>query len=145
MNPLKGEAGLDLGGGRVLTLVFDYEAMIAAEATYGQPIGVVSDHADRGFVGALRALLFGTLRTRHADIDLAEATHICFAHAQAVQRALDQAAKNSMPADDGEERDEARPPRAGTRSGGSGAKRGSTPKPSSARPRGRSTSSSPRG
>jgi hypothetical protein len=148
-NPLRGEAALIIGEGdgeRFLTLVFDYEAMIVAEATYGEPIGVVSDHADRGFVGAIRAMLFGTLRAHHPEIDLAEATHICFTQARAVKAAMDEAARNSMPPPQGEEeRDEARPRRAGTRSGASGAKQGSTPKASSARPRARSRSSSPRG
>ena len=146
MNPLRGEATLDLGDDGLLTLVFDYEAMIVAEATYGQPIGVVSDHADRGFVGALRAMLFGTTRAHHSDLTLADVTEIFFHHAAAAKAALDAAAKNSMPAPvQGEERDAARPRSAGTSSGRSGAKPGSTPKPSSARPRGRSASSSPRG
>lgn len=147
MNPLRGEAELDLGDDGLFTLVFDYEAMIVAEATYGQPIGVVSDHADRGFVGALRAMLFGTTRAFHPELDLADVTAIFFQHAAAAKAALDAAAKNSMPApsaDAGEGRDASGPRRAGKSSGRSGAKPGSTPKPSSARRRGRSASSSAR-
>lgn len=146
MNPMLGEAELDLGGGNEFTLVFDYEAMIVAEATYGQPLGVTSVHADQGFVGALRAMLFGATRAFHPNLTLAEATDIVFNHAPAVKAALNEAAKNSMPttkpAEDG---DGAGPPRAGTRSGGNGVKRGSTRKASSARPRARSASSSPPG
>ena len=148
MNPMLGEAELDLGNGHEFTLVFDYEAMIVAEATYGQPLGVASVHADQGFVGALRAMLFGATRAFHPDLTLAEATDIVFSHAPKVKAALNEAAKNSMPPDagkDAEGKEGDNPPPAGTRSGGNGVKRGSTRKPSSARPPARSASSSPRG
>lgn len=137
MNPFKGEAELVIPDQGRFTLVFDYEALIVAEATYGQPVGITSFHADQGFVGALRALLFGATRAHHRDVTLSDATDMVFRYADAVREALDKAAQNSMPpADDAAEgRKDPRPSRRGTNSGANGAKQGSTPTGSGGRRR----------
>lgn len=118
-NAMKGEAALALADGRSLTLVLDFEAMVAAEGAYGKPIGALMADAAAGFVGAVRAMLYGTLRARHPDLTLSDATGIFLANGEAVSAAIERAALASFP-EAGEDRDASGPSPAGTPSGGNG-------------------------
>lgn len=137
-NPLKGEVPVALADGRQLVLVLDIEALIEAEAAYGKPMRVMMQDAAREFIGALRAVLFGALRTHHPDITLREAAGMLSNQrdAEAISDALGRAAEAGFP-QTAEGKQGANPP--GTSSGASGAKRGSTPTPSGGRRRARSS------
>lgn len=87
-NRVRGEEALRLKDGREFTLVLDFEAMVAAESSYGQPIGVLLQHWSSGFLGAMRCMLFGALRSNHADLSLEDAGAIVEADAEAVNKAL---------------------------------------------------------
>lgn len=124
MNPVLGEAALKLRDGRTFTLVLDFEAMVAAESAYGKPIAQTLDDADKGFLGATRSLLFGTLRAHHPDVTLQDATAIYVGNGNEVVSALEaaSAASRAKRAED-KEPGKARP-RRGKSSGSNGAKRG---------------------
>lgn len=129
-NPLKGEARLQLNDGRSLALVLDFDGLIAAEQAYGKPLARLMAEAGEGFMGALRAILWGALQRHHADMTMAEVGEIMLGSQQSVMAAVESAIDASMPASgsaSGSEGDNAgnagnRP--AGKRSGRSGAKRG---------------------
>lgn len=133
MNPLKGEAPLKLADGRELTLAMDFEALVAAETAYGKPIAHVMLDAQRGFLGASRAFLFGALRTHHPEMTPAEASALILSDGEAVLAALEVATELAFPKA-AEGKQGANPPRGGTGSGGSGAKRASTRPRSGKRP-----------
>ena len=139
-NALKGEVPLVLADGRTLTLVMDFEALIAAEAAYGKPLAVLMVDALGGYVGASRAILFGALRTRHPEITLRAAAEMLASDGAAVEAALDAASAAAFPEAAAEGGDEKNPPPVhaprGKRSGGSGAKPGSTQTRSGGRPLG---------
>lgn len=138
MNPLKGETPLKAGE-REFTLVLDHEALIEAEALYGKPLATVMAHAALGFVGAVRAMLYGALRAHHPEVTPKEASALTLEHMEAVGEALGQAAEAAFPqATEGKQG--AHPP--GPSSGANGAKRGSTRTGSSKSPPARSRSSS---
>lgn len=128
-NPVRGEADLKLKDGRTLTLVLDFEAYVAAEAAYGKPLAALTIDAATGFVGAMRAMFFGALRSNHLDIDVLEAGRIMSTDAVAVEAAMELAAKRAYPEED-KEPGKAESPRHGKASGASGAKSASTRKPS---------------
>jgi hypothetical protein len=123
MNPIKGEVPLKLSDGREFVLVLDIEALVEAEAAYGKPVAQVMADASAGFIGASRALLYGSLRARHPSITLREASAI-MVDGEHVLDALSAAAEAAMPSDASTEGNAARPkpsPR-GKSSGRSGAK-----------------------
>jgi hypothetical protein len=92
--------------------------------------------ASQGFIGAIRALLFGALRARQPEITAAETAEIIMADFDAVGTALQAATDNGFPKAEGKKPGNAPP--AGKTSGRSGAKPASTRKPSGAQPRARS-------
>lgn len=127
MNVVKGEVPLKIRGGREFVLVLDFEALVAAEAAYAKPLAQLTVDAAAGFVGALRAMLFGALLRHQPGTTLADAAAIFQADALAVHAALTAAGEAAYPpADAAEDREPGKAPRAprGTRSGRSGAKRG---------------------
>lgn len=125
-NALKGERGVTLKDGRRLTLVFDMEALIAAEALYGKPMAMVLADAQKGFVGATRALIFGATRPHHAELTPGEVAEFIATDGKALAQALGDAHAAAMPepAKGTEGKGREAKPRAGKRSGGSGAKPG---------------------
>lgn len=132
-NPAKGEAVLTLPDGREYMLVLDFEALAAAERVYGAPIAQVTVDAGAGFVGALRAMLYGSLRAHHAKITPEEAGDIFMADGRAVQAALEEASKAAYP--DPKEGKKSGNAQAGKNSGRNGAKQGSTRKSSGSKRR----------
>lgn len=135
-NATKGEAVLTLPDEREFVLVLDFEALAAAERLYGAPIAQVTIDAGAGFIGALRAMLYGALRKHHAGVTPEEAGRIFSADGRAAQRALEEASKLAYPEPtEGEKSGNARP---GNSSGRNGAKQGSTRKGSGSKPRARS-------
>lgn len=126
-NPVKGEVPLTLTDGRQFTMVLDMEAMIEAEGVYRQPLARLLVDAASGFVGASRALLYGTLRAHHRDVTVSDAANIIGSDAESVTSALEAAIDAAYPSPtEGKER--ANPP--GKTSGVNGVKRGSSRKPS---------------
>lgn len=131
-NLLKGEVPLVLADKREFTLVFDMDALIEAEGAYGKPMHQLAADASQGFLGALRAMLYGALRARHPDVALEEVSDIILEDTLSVTTALTKALERSMP-EPGPSgpAGNARPaPQRGRISGGNGAKRSSTRKPS---------------
>lgn len=122
MNPIKGEVPLKLPDGREFTLVLDMEALVEAEGAYGKPLARMMADAQLGFVGAIRAMLYGALRYRHPSVTLREASEMFVGYRDEISAALENATLAAMP----EDKEGANPPRAkaprGKRSGGSGAK-----------------------
>lgn len=132
-NILKGEVDLPLADKRTLTLVFDMDALIEAESAFGQPMKVVVAQAEAGFMGAVRALLYGALRARHPEITMAETSAILVANTEEITLALTRALDEAMPdpastASAGGKAAAPVKPRRGATSGGSGARRSSTRK-----------------
>lgn len=122
-NPARGEAQLPLNDGRELTLVLDFEALITAEAAFGQPLALLLGRAMTGFVGARRALLFAALRALHPEITLEEAGQITLTDGEAVDDALAAAIERAYPSlDSGEGKQGSHPRQRGKSSGRSGAK-----------------------
>lgn len=119
-NPVKGEVPLRLSDGRAFTLVLDFEALVQAESAYGKPLSQTMADASAGFVGALRALLYGALQANHPGVSLREASEIYLTNADAVTTALTEAGNAAMPTSKGDG-EGANPP--GKNSGRSGAKR----------------------
>lgn len=120
-NATKGEVSLKLSDGRQFTLVLDMEAFVEAESAYGKPLPLMMKDAGAGFVGAVRAMLYGALRAKHPQITLRDASGMFQTDAEAVSAALEQAAELAFPKGDGsEDKEGARPP--GKSSGRSGAK-----------------------
>lgn len=140
-NRLKGEVPLELPDGRSFTLVLDHEALIAAEGLYEKPLARLMADAVAGFAGSLRAMFYGALRAHHPAVTVREASAVFFENMDLVGDALIAAGDAAFP-DAAEGKDGGNPPAkarpAGKRSGGSGAKRGSSRKDSSGRPRARS-------
>lgn len=125
-NPLKGEALLRLADGRELTLVLDFEALVAAETGYGKPLPQLLGDAAAGFMGAQRALLAGALSRHHPQISPREAGEMLLSEVDAVADALGRVMQSSHPAGTTEVKKPGNAPRrpAGKNSGRSGAKRG---------------------
>lgn len=121
-NTVKGEAELVLSDGRTFTLVMDFEAFVAAEGLYRQPLVTIAIEAATGFMGATRALLYGALRAHHSAVTPEEAGAMCLAEYDRVKVALEAADKSAYP-DPAEDKKpgKARPPR-GSSSGSNGAK-----------------------
>ena len=134
--PVKGEVPLSLNDGREFVLVLDFEALVEAESAYGKPLALMMNDAKAGFVGAVRAMLYGALRAHHPDITLREASALFIGHTDEVTAALEGAAEAAMP--DASAEGNAPSPRRGKTSGGSGAKPGSSRKRSGKQPRARS-------
>jgi hypothetical protein len=119
-------------------LVLDFEALVEVETLTGKPAPQVMSEFSQGFVGAVRALLFGALRRRHPDITAVEVGEMIVSDTDAVTLAMVTAVGSSMPKPaEGKESGKAR---SGTTksSGRNGAKPVSTPKPSGKQPRARS-------
>lgn len=128
--------------GREYHLLFDHEGMIAAEdvasrngANLGFKDVVVGSAAGR--LGCLRALVYGALRAHHPEVTVAEATGMVEREGKPLGKALFEAMANAAPPP--AKGKAANPPKAasgtGTRSSPPGAKRASTRKASSTRPR----------
>ena len=124
-NPIRGEAVLKLKDKREFTLVLDFEALVAAEAAYGKPLALTLSDANAGFVGATRALLFGTMQANHEGVTLRDATEIFMSDGEAVSAALEIASTAAYPAEDKKAgKDEPAPRRRGKNSGPNGVKQG---------------------
>lgn len=136
MNSIKGEAPLRLSDGRELTLILDFDALVAAETAYGKPLARLMADAAGGFIGAVRALLLGALSRYHPEITAAEAAEIILSDFDAVGDAMQAATEAAFPPAEGKKSGNARP--AGKSSGRNGAKLASTRKPSGGKPRARS-------
>lgn len=133
-NRVKGETSMVLKDGREFTLVLDMEAFVEAEGAYGKPMKVLMNDAALGFVGAVRALLYGALKTKHPTITLRECSDMFQQEPDQVSDALDRAADAAYPKQqEGEESQN--PPLPGKNSGGNGAKAASTPKRSGSKHR----------
>lgn len=123
-NSVKGEVVLNLHDGRALTVVMDFDALVEAESVYGKPLQQLMTDAQAGFMGAVRALLVGGLRTHHPELTVKDASVMLQTDAATVTSALAEAADAAFPKADGsavEDKDGANPP--GKASGRSGAKR----------------------
>ena len=138
VNPIRGEVPLVLPDGRELLLVMDFEGLIAGEALYGKRMPEMIVDASAGMIGAVRALLFGALRTHHPEITPREAGELVRDHGELIADAIERAdAAATPPATGAEGGDGANPP--GKPSGASGAKPGSARKRSGGKPRKRSS------
>ena len=129
-NLLKGEVPLVLKDKRAFTLVFDMDALIEAEGAYGKPMHALAADASAGFLGALRAMLYGAMRARHPQVTIADVSQILREDTHSVTLALTNALDQSMPEPGkaGAEGNAPAVPQRGKTSGGSGAKRSSTRK-----------------
>ena len=127
-NPLKGEAQLTLEDGRELMLALDFDGLIEAEQAYGKPLVQLLAEAQAGFMGALRALLWGALRRHHPDLRLADVTALLMDQQAraiaAITAAIDAAMPARQPSGEGDNPGNRRARRAGKRSGSNGAKPG---------------------
>ncbi len=120
-NPLIGQTPLKLKDGREFILVLDMEAMVEAEGAYGKPMSKLMADASAGFVGAVRATLYGALRAKHPTITLRDASAMFQSDGERVEEAMERAAEAAFPdAEPSEGKESANPP--GKRSGRSGAK-----------------------
>lgn len=122
MNKLKGEVPLVLSDGRQFILVADMEATIEAESLYGKPAAKMGADAAAGFVGAIRALLFGMMRRKHPTITPGEVASILADHSSEVISAIEAATEAAAPEPSAGGK-AVSPPR-GKTSGASGAKLG---------------------
>jgi hypothetical protein len=127
-NPVLGEATLTLSDGRELTIVFSATALIHAETLYRKPSGDIMVEAAQGYLGAITALLEGSLKKYHSDIGSEEVADIALRQTMAVRAAVDEAARLAFPDATTEERKGPNPP--GKNSGANGAQRASTRKSS---------------
>lgn len=127
-NLLKGEVPLVLKDKRAFTLVFDMDALIEAEGAYGKPMHALAADASAGFLGALRAMLYGAMRARHPSVTIAEVSEILREDTHSVTVALTAALDRSMPeaGKAGAEGNVQPVLQRGKTSGGSGVKRSST-------------------
>lgn len=138
LNAVKGEAPLVLSDGREFTVIMDFDAFVAAEGAYGKPLAQLTVDVASGFIGALRAMLYGTLQAKHPEIDLSTAGTFIASDAAAVEAAIELAATRAYPDAQEDKKPGKAPARRGKTSGASGANAGSTRKPSGAKPRARS-------
>lgn len=115
-NPVKGEVDLILNDGRKFVLTVDMEALIEGESVYGKPLSAMLGDMNRGFFGAIRAVLFGSLRDKHSHVTKEEAAAIIASDGSAVVDALHKATKAAFP--DAEDR---QPGKAQKKSRGTGA------------------------
>lgn len=79
--------------GREFTLVVDFEALIQAESAYGKPLPKLQEDAKAGFIGAVRALAYGALTSKHPRITQAEVADLFQADGDALGLALAEAVK----------------------------------------------------
>ena len=121
VSPLKGEVSVSISGGEY-TLVLDFEGLVAAETAYGKPLAHLTMDAQQGFVGALRALLFGALRRHHPDVDMEAAGKLFLADGKAVELGLEAAAKLAYSDDEGDKKPGKALRQRGTNSGRNGAR-----------------------
>jgi hypothetical protein len=122
-NVLKGEVPLNLSDGRRFTLVADFEATIEAESLYGKPAPQMAQDASAGFIGAIRALLYGMLKRKHPEATPSLAAELIAEHMDEVAAALEAASAAAAPdAAEGKKGGNPRPARRGKTSGDSGAK-----------------------
>lgn len=124
-NAVKGQVSQKLGDGRSYTLVLDFEGLVEAESAYGKPLAVLTVEMGLGFLGAIRAMLYGALRAHHPELTLKAVGALVQADTKAAEAAIEAAAKAAYP-DEAEGKKGANPPRRGTSSGRNGAKPGST-------------------
>lgn len=96
-NPVKGETALTLADGQSVTLVMDFDALVEAEQAYGKPLAAMMADAQAGYVGALRALLFGAMRAHHPDKTLRDASAIFMHNQEGVAGALMRAVELGFP------------------------------------------------
>lgn len=123
MNSVKGEVPLHLEDGRAFTLLFDMEALIEAEGAYGKPMHVMVKDASSGFMGAIRAMLYGALRAYHSETTLSEVSEMLLSNGEAISAALSKAHEASMPSPTASAEGNGKAPRRpGKTSGANGAK-----------------------
>lgn len=88
---------LTLADGRELTLEFDLDAFIEAESAYGKPMRALLADAKAGFIGSVRALLYGGLRKHHPEVTPALAGEIAMSRSEAAADALADAIEAAFP------------------------------------------------
>jgi hypothetical protein len=125
-NSVKGEVPLKLKDGREFVLVMDFDMRVKVEDLYEKPFAEVAQKAAAGFHGAIRALFWGALQKHHAELTMGDVTALIESHGDELEAAMTRAAG----AANGEGKNSPHPPekpstkrRAGTISGGNGAKR----------------------
>lgn len=127
-NPLKGEAKVKLSDGRVLTLAFDFDALIAVEEASGMRLpAILEELGGEPSLKVQRALVYGALRRDHPEIDLQQAGKLFLTEGEALSKAIDDSLAGSLgPADEeAEEHDpSAGPPKRGAGTGASSSRRG---------------------
>jgi hypothetical protein len=122
-NIVKGQVPLTLSDGRSLTLVLDFDALVEAEGAYRKPLGALMADASAGFVGAVRALLYGALRSHHPEMSLRDAGDLFSTDADAIKDALAHAGDAAFPKEGKEGPNPPVKTQRGKTSGRSGAKR----------------------
>lgn len=123
-NAAKGQVPLKLPDGREFTLVLDFEMRVAVEDQCDKPFDHVAARAIAGFNGAVRALVWGSLRRFHSDLSMEDVTALIESHGAEVEAALVKAAEAAAPDAKPEGKDGKNPPkpRRSKNSGASGAK-----------------------
>jgi hypothetical protein len=140
---IKGGARLELSDGRVLTLEYDFDGMIALEEASGMKMPELYKELARlerakesPSLRIQRAIFYGGLQAHHPDITLKEVGHIILSEADALEEAFKALSGAHGPAEAGEPG--ANPPKRGAGNGGSSSKagrgQGSTPTVSDDRP-----------
>lgn len=91
-NPLKGEAEVKLDDGRVLKLVSNTAAWIAAEVALERRVStpeIIEElQSGKASLETQRALMYGMLRKHHPEIDLDESGELLIEAAAGMQAAL---------------------------------------------------------
>jgi hypothetical protein len=90
VNPKKGEAEIELGDGRKITLCYNANAWIEAEEVLGKPTPDIIDELQggRASMKTQRALMWAGLRKHHSEITLDDAGEMLIDAAEAMSRAL---------------------------------------------------------
>ncbi|MEO6153402.1 MAG: hypothetical protein ABIT09_06650 [Croceibacterium sp.] len=88
LNSEYGMTEVTLADGRTLKLVASIGGMIDAESAYGKPLPKMAADASAGFIGAVRAMLWGSLRAHHPDISIGDTADLLQTDGEAVGKAL---------------------------------------------------------
>jgi hypothetical protein len=123
-NAVRGEVPLKLEDGREFTLVLDFDALVEAEGAYGKPLAQMMGDLSGGFVGSIRAVLWGAMRAKHPDIALRDVSAMVLSNGEAIGTALTAAVEAAFPDASAEGKAPAAKAQRGKASGASGAKRG---------------------
>lgn len=144
MSMFKGSTRLDLSDGRVLTLEYDFDGLIALEEAAGMKMPEVyaefkrlEQTKDQPSLRLQRAIFFGGLQAHHPEITLKEVGMLLLTEGEALEKAV--LALNGAHGPKGEDGDEADagPPKRGAGTGApsskAGARLGSSRAPSGAK------------